>query len=95
MGTRKRCAQGQGFRVFQLALLFLLPTTPLFAANATSTDGAASFKGNVAIKRAKVNVNSASGGKTYTLVLRKYNIVDSDTGLSPVAKWIITDIEES
>jgi hypothetical protein len=54
-----------------------------------------SFKGNVAIKRAKVNVNSGSGGKTYTLVLRKYNIVDSDTGLSPVAKWIITDIEKS
>ncbi len=52
-----------------------------------------SFKGNVAVKRAKVNVNGGSGAKTYTLVLRKYNIVDSDTGLSPIAKWIITEIE--
>ncbi len=53
-----------------------------------------SFKGDVAIKRAKVQVNSESGTKSYTLVLRKYNIVDSDTGLSPVAKWIITEVEE-
>ena len=52
-----------------------------------------SFKGDVAVKRAKVNVNGGSGTKTYTLVLRKYNIVDSKTGLSPVAKWIITEIE--
>ncbi len=54
-----------------------------------------SFRGDVAVKKAKVNVNGASGAKTYTLVLRKYNIVDSDTGLSPTAKWILTDIEES
>jgi len=52
-----------------------------------------SFKGNVTVKRAKVNVNGGSGAKTYILVLRKYNIKDSDTGLSPIAKWIITEIE--
>lgn len=54
-----------------------------------------SFKGDVAIKRVKVNVNGGSGAKTYTLVLRKYNIVDSDTGLSPTAKWIVTNVEEA
>ena len=53
-----------------------------------------SFRGDVAVKKAKVNVNGASGAKTYTLVLHKYNIVDSDTGLSPTAKWIVTDIED-
>lgn len=53
-----------------------------------------SFKGDMAIKRVKVNVAGGSGTKTYSLTVRKYNIVDSDTGLSPAAKWIITNIEE-
>jgi hypothetical protein len=53
-----------------------------------------SFQGDVAIKRVKVNVAGGSGTKTYSLTLRKYNIVDSDTGLSPISKWIVTNIEE-
>ena len=53
-----------------------------------------SFEGDVAIKRAKVKVNGESGAKTYTIVLSKYNIVDSDNGLSPISKWIVTEVEE-
>jgi hypothetical protein len=52
-----------------------------------------SLEGDVAVKKAKVNINSASGSKTYTLTLRKYNMVDSDTGLRPRPGWIVTDIE--
>jgi len=51
------------------------------------------FEGEVAVKKVKVSVNGGSGSKTYALTLRKYNIVDSETGVKPMAKWIINEIE--
>jgi hypothetical protein len=47
----------------------------------------------VAVKTVRVNVNGGSGSKTYALTLRKYNVVDSETGITPMSRWIVTDIE--
>jgi hypothetical protein len=52
-----------------------------------------SFEGDVAVKTVRVNVNGGSGSKTYALTLRKYNVVDSETGITPMSRWIVTDIE--
>ena len=51
------------------------------------------FEGDVAVKKVRVSVNGGSGSKTYAFTLRKYNIVDSETGVTPMAKWIISEIE--
>jgi hypothetical protein len=60
------------------------------SANMAVRDG---FEGNVAIKTVRVNVDGESGSKTYALTLRKYNVVDSETGITPMSRWIVTEIE--
>lgn len=52
-----------------------------------------SFEGDVSVKNVRVNVNGDSGSKTYTLTLRKYNVVDSETGITPMSRWIVTEVE--
>jgi len=51
------------------------------------------FEGDVAVKNVRVNVDGSSGSKTYDLTLRKYNLVDSETGITPMSRWIVTEIE--
>jgi len=51
------------------------------------------FEGSVAVKTVRVNVNGDSGSKSYALTLRKYNVVDSETGITPMSHWIVTEIE--
>ncbi|MGH9463581.1 MAG: hypothetical protein ACRD1X_20445 [Vicinamibacteria bacterium] len=60
------------------------------SANMAVRDG---FEGDVTVKTVRVNVNGGSGSKTYALTLRKYNVVDSETGITPMSRWIVTDIE--
>ena len=52
-----------------------------------------SFEGDVAVKNVRVNVTGGAGSKTYDLILRKYNLVDSETGITPMSRWIVTEIE--
>jgi hypothetical protein len=51
------------------------------------------FEGDIAVKTVKVNVTGGSGSKTYDLILRKYNISDSETGITPMSRWIIAEID--
>ena len=52
-----------------------------------------SFEGDVAVKTVKVNVNGDSGSRAYSLTLRKYNISDSETGITPMSRWIVSEVE--
>jgi len=51
------------------------------------------FEGDIEIKTVRVNVNGDSGSRTYDLTLRKYNVVDSETGIKPISRWIVTEID--
>ncbi len=60
------------------------------SANMAVRDG---FEGDIAVKTVKVNVNGDSGSKTYDMTVRKYNIVDAETGIKPMSRWIVTEID--
>lgn len=51
------------------------------------------FEGDVAVKSVTVNVTGDSGSKTYQLTLRKYNVVDAETGITPMSRWIVAAID--
>ena len=51
------------------------------------------FEGDIEIKTVRVNVNGDSGSRTYELTLRKYNVVDSETGIKPISRWIVAEID--
>ena len=38
--------------------------------------------------------NKRNGGPPYTFTLRKFDLVDVKRNISPIGRWIITDIEE-
>ena len=51
-----------------------------------------SFEGDVSVKKVTVRVDESGGSKTYDLTLRRYNLTDSATGISPTPNWIVVDV---
>lgn len=51
------------------------------------------FEGDIEVMTVTVNVNGDSGSRTYDLTLRKYNVVDSETGIKPISRWIVAEID--
>ena len=53
----------------------------------------AKFVGEVSAKELTLRVNDGSTDeKTHTFTLQKFNIVDASRNLSPIGRWVITDI---
>ena len=50
------------------------------------------FVGEVSGKELTLRVNDGSSEKTHTFTLQKFNIVDAGRNLSPIGRWVITDI---
>ncbi len=53
----------------------------------------ASFEGQIKVKALQVRVNDGSGDKTYTIVLHRYDLVDSAQNRTPTPQWIIAEIQ--
>ena len=51
------------------------------------------FEGDIEVMTVTVNVNGDSGSRTYDLTLRKYNVVDSETWIKPISRWIVAEID--
>jgi hypothetical protein len=60
-----------------------------------STPVSASFEGQIKVKPVQVRVNDGSGDTTYTVVLHRYELVDTDQNRTPTARWIIAEIQPS
>ncbi len=54
-----------------------------------------SFEGEVKVKPLQVRVNDGSGDKTYTIVLQRYDLVDTAQNRTPTSQWIIAEIHPS
>lgn len=52
-----------------------------------------SFDGDVSEKNVTVRLMGGGEPKTYTLTLRRYNLTDTESGLSTTPSWIVTDIQ--
>ena len=52
----------------------------------------AKFVGEVSGKVMTLQVNDGSTEKTHRFTVRKFNIVDAARNLSPIGRWVITDI---
>lgn len=52
------------------------------------------FEGEVSSTDLILKVNDVSTEKTYTFTLQKFNLVDTKRNISPIGRWVITDIEE-
>lgn len=58
----------------------------------TKVAAKSTYEGDVSTKTLKVNVTGSSGVKTHDITLSRYNLRDPETGISPSATWIVTDI---
>ena len=52
----------------------------------------AKFVGEVSGKELTLRVNDGTTEKTHTFTLQKFNIFDAERNLSPIGRWVITDI---
>ena len=52
------------------------------------------FAGDVKGKVLQLKVNDGSAEKSYTFTLERYELVNKERNMSPIARWIITDIKE-
>ena len=52
------------------------------------------FAGDVKGKVLQLKVHDGSAEKSYTFKLERYELVDKERNMSPIARWIITDIKE-
>ena len=52
----------------------------------------ANFVGEVSGTELTLSVNDGSAEKTHTFTLQKFNIVDAERNLSPIGRWVITEI---
>jgi len=52
------------------------------------------FQGDVKGRVVRLKVNDGSEEKIYSIVIRRYELSDPERNLTPMARWIITDIEE-
>ena len=50
------------------------------------------YVGEVSGKELTYRVNDGSTEKTHTFTLRKFNIVDKERNISPIGRWVITEI---
>ncbi len=58
-----------------------------------STPVDTSFEGQVKVKPLQVKINEGSGDRTYTIVLQRYELVDTKQNRSPTPRWIIAEIQ--
>ncbi|HXK39747.1 MAG TPA: hypothetical protein VJ837_02865 [Candidatus Paceibacterota bacterium] len=52
-----------------------------------------SFEGQIKTKPLQVKVNEGSGDQTYTVLLQRYELVDTGQNRSPTPQWIIAEIQ--
>lgn len=53
------------------------------------------FEGEVLGKDVTLKVNDGSAEKTYAFTLRKFNLANAKRNISPIGRWVITDIKEA
>ncbi|HSF17380.1 MAG TPA: hypothetical protein VLK65_17680 [Vicinamibacteria bacterium] len=58
-----------------------------------STPVDTSFEGQVKMKPLQVRINDGSEDKTYTVVLQRYELVDTGQNRTPTPRWIIAEIQ--
>jgi hypothetical protein len=58
-----------------------------------STPVDTSFEGQIKVKPLQVRINDGSGDKAYTIVLQRYELVDTGQNRTPTARWIIAEIQ--
>ncbi len=58
-----------------------------------STPVDTSFEGQIKVKPLQVRINDGSGDKTYTIVLQRYELVDTEQNRTPTPRWIIAEIQ--
>ncbi len=58
-----------------------------------STPVDTSFEGQVKVKPLQVKINEGSGDRTYTILLQRYELVDTKQNRSPTPRWIIAEIQ--
>ena len=63
------------------------------ASRSLSTPVDASFEGTVKVKPLQVKVNDGSSDKTYTVVLQRYDLVDTKQGRSLTPRWLVAEIQ--
>jgi hypothetical protein len=51
------------------------------------------FEGQIKVKPLQVRINDGSADKTYTVVLQRYELVDTGQNRTPTARWIIAEIQ--
>ena len=59
-----------------------------------NTDVNEKFEGEVLTKELELKVLEGSGEKSYKFMLERYVLTDKERKLSPIARWVIADIEE-
>lgn len=64
------------------------------ASRSLSTPVDSSFEGTVKEKPLQVKVNDGSGETTYTVVLQRYELVDTEQGRSLTPRWLVADVQE-
>ena len=52
------------------------------------------FDGNVKGKELRLKVNDGSAEKGYVFMLRRYELTNKESTLTPMSRWIITEIKE-
>ena len=50
------------------------------------------FEGQIKVKPVQVRINDGSEGKVYTLVLQRYELMDTRLARAPTARWIVAEI---
>ncbi|MGH9322711.1 MAG: hypothetical protein ACRD21_16375 [Vicinamibacteria bacterium] len=58
-----------------------------------STPVDTTFEGQIKVKPLQVRINDGSGDKTYTIVLQRYELVDTGQNRTPTPRWIIAEIQ--
>lgn len=58
-----------------------------------STPVESSFEGQIKAKPLQVRINEGSGDQTYTILLQRYELVDTRQNRSPTPRWIIAEIQ--
>ncbi len=58
-----------------------------------STPVDTSFEGKIKVKPLQVRVKDSSGDKSYTVLLHRYELVDTEQSRTPTPRWIIAEIQ--
>lgn len=52
------------------------------------------FQGDVARKTVRLKVNDGTEDKIYSVTIQRFNLTDPERNLTPMSRWIITDIKQ-